>query len=156
MSVGAEKNRNVFIFHKIFQECTKYVLFLFLYFSQCRAIHSCRQMIHSICYTFIHFALILFFFLNQTGQLLLVQAFTCEVGRERNQHNEWMWVLPYPNPCECTSVIMGGLNTWTPIRPFVPVYAKTPLLSDDINTIREHYKLQCDEESKYYDINLKP
>ena len=44
---------------------------------------------------------------------------------------------------------MGGVNKWTPIRPFVPVYALSPLLSDDINAIRMHYGLQCNKESKY-------
>ena len=78
-----------------------------------------------------------------------MDAYICEVGREKNQHNEWKWVLPYPNPCECTEVIMGGINTWTPIRPFVPTYAESPLLSNDVNAIREHYGLKCDTESKY-------
>ena len=75
------------------------------------------------------------------------------MGRERNAHDEWRWVLPYPNPCECTSVIMGGMNTRTPIRPFVPVYAVIPLVAHDINLIREHYALKCEEQSKFI-INL--
>ena len=44
---------------------------------------------------------------------------------------------------------MGGLNTWTPIRPFLPKYYDSPLLSDDINEIREHYGLNCDEDRKF-------
>ena len=83
-----------------------------------------------------------------TDYIIVVDAHICEVGRERDQHNEWKWVLPYPNPCECTSVIMGGLNTWTPIRPFIPVYVKSPLFSDDVNEIREHYGLACDANGK--------
>ena len=46
---------------------------------------------------------------------------------------------------------MGGVNTWTPIRPFVPTYYDSPLLSDDINEIREHYKLDCGEH-KYHSV----
>ena len=84
-----------------------------------------------------------------TGHFLKVNAYICEVGRERNADYEWRWVLPYHNPCECTSVIMGGMNTWIPIRSFVPVYVVSPLLSDDIETIRTHYDLECDEESKF-------
>ena len=80
-----------------------------------------------------------------TGFLVQVKGYTCEVGNERNLDNEWKWVLPYPDPCECTSVIMGGMNTWTPTRPFVPTYADTPLLSEDVKTIRKHYKLNCNE-----------
>ena len=43
---------------------------------------------------------------------------------------------------------MGGMNTWTPIRQYIPVYVESPLLSDDVNAIREHYGLTCDTESK--------
>ena len=89
-----------------------------------------------------------------TGHCLKVNAYICEVGRERNANNEWRWVLPYPNPCECTSVIMGGVNTWTPIRPFVPVYVLSPLLSNNIEAIRTHYGLECDEKSKLSYIKI--
>ena len=44
---------------------------------------------------------------------------------------------------------MGGMNTWTPIRPFVPTYYDSLLLSDDINKIREHYGLKCVDKSKF-------
>ena len=44
---------------------------------------------------------------------------------------------------------MGGLNTWTPIRPFVVKYYDSLLLSDDIKEIRGHYGLNCDEERKF-------
>ena len=73
-----------------------------------------------------------------------VQTHICEVGREKDENNTWMWVLPYPDPCLCTEIIMGGMNTWTPIRPFKPVYAYSPLISDDVEKIREHYKLHCE------------
>ena len=71
-------------------------------------------------------------------------AHICEVGRERDESNTWRWVLPYQHPCECTKIIMGGVNTWTPIRPFKPTYVNTPLLSDDVDKIRKHYGLDCD------------
>ena len=57
-----------------------------------------------------------------------------------------MWVLPYPNPCACTEVIMGGMNTWTPIRPFKPTYVYSPLISNNIKKIRKHFNLACEEE----------
>ena len=38
---------------------------------------------------------------------------------------------------------MGGVNTWTPIRPFRPTYVNSPLLSDDVDEIRAHYHLNC-------------
>ena len=72
-----------------------------------------------------------------------VSAYICEVGRERDNNNIWRWVLPYQHPCKCTEIIMGGLNTWTPIRPFTPTYVNRPLLSDDGDKIRKHYGLTC-------------
>ena len=77
-----------------------------------------------------------------------VNASICEVGREKNEDNVWKWVLPYPDPCVCTRVIMGGMDTWKPIRPIVPAFTETPLLSNDVNAIRAHYGLRCETGSK--------
>ena len=86
-----------------------------------------------------------------TVYLIEVKAYTCEAGRERDQFNEWKWVLPYTDPCECTRVIVGGLNTWTPISPLnLGQFYDELLLSNDIKEIREHYGLTCDEERKFY------
>ena len=74
------------------------------------------------------------------------QAHICEVGREKDGTNAWMWTLPYPDPCLCSQVIMGGMNTWTPIRLFKPTYVYSPLISDDVKKIRTHYNLKCEEE----------
>ena len=82
------------------------------------------------------------------------EAHICEVGREKDETNTWKWVLPYPDSCLCTEVIMGGINTRTPIRPFKPTYAFSPLLSDDIGKIREHYNLTCEEEGR--EIGIGP
>ena len=70
---------------------------------------------------------------------------------ERDQINKCKlkWVLEYPNPCECTSVVMGRFNTWIPERLFAPVAVDRPLVSDDIKAIRRHYWSQCDKESKF-------
>ena len=87
--------------------------------------------------------------LYSTDNFLEVKAYICEVGNEINANNEWQWVLPFQKPCECTSVVMGGINTWIPTREFVPVYALNLLVSDNINEIREHYNLTCDKQSKF-------
>ena len=63
-------------------------------------------------------------------------------------------MLDYPNPCKCTSVVIGGFNTGIHERRFVPNSADSPLVSDDIDAIRGHYGLQCDKESKL--TNCKP
>ena len=84
----------------------------------------------------------------KTGSIVQVNPHICEIGQERDQYNVWKWVLPYPDPCKCTEVIMGDMNTCTHIRPFQPTYADSPLLSNDIKAIREHYQLVCDDNGK--------
>ena len=58
-------------------------------------------------------------------------------------NGNWRWVLPYKDPCKCTKVRFGGMNIDTPKRSFDPVYVNKPLVSDDIEKIRDHYGLQC-------------
>ena len=86
--------------------------------------------------------------INKTGQLLQVNSNICEAGSEGNQNQEWRWILPYADRCQCSKVVMGGFNTWTPNRPFLPAYAASPLLSNNIDTIRGHYGLKCRTEGK--------
>ncbi len=74
--------------------------------------------------------------------------YICEVGQERDENNAWRWVLPYEDPCECTSIRYGGANIQTPKRPFKPVYVDEPLVGDNIEKIREHYGL--DTTGEYY------
>ena len=79
----------------------------------------------------------------------MVNSHACIVGNERDENNNVLkWVLPYKNPCKCTSVSLGGTNTWTPVRYFAPFIAESPIVSDDIIRIRTHFGLDCDEESK--------
>ncbi|XP_072021186.1 hyalin-like [Amphiura filiformis] len=68
---------------------------------------------------------------------------TCEVGREKNEDDDFRWVLPYKDPCQCKKVRYGGLNTFTPKRPFKPVYVEKPLVGDNVGEIRDHYDLNC-------------
>ena len=70
---------------------------------------------------------------------LEVEAYICKVGREKDETQVFHWVLPCGHLCECTKILMGGMNTWTPIRPFKPTYVNSPLLSDDVDEIRTHY-----------------
>ena len=92
--------------------------------------------------------LIVVFVIFPPAYIIYAHGHICEVGREKDETDTWMWVLPYPNPCLCTEIIMGGMNTWTPIRPFKPVYASTPLISDDVEKIRKHYNLKCEKQGK--------
>ena len=70
-------------------------------------------------------------------------AHVCEVGQEKDERGKWKWTLPYAEPCKCTSVMLGGKNTVTHVRPLKPTYVDKPLLSNEIATIRKHYGLQC-------------
>ena len=55
-------------------------------------------------------------------------------------------MLSYPKPCECTEVIMGGGSLkWPPKRLYTPVLVDRPLVSNDIEEIRKHYGLKCDD-----------
>ena len=79
----------------------------------------------------------------------------CEVGQERDETGIWKWVLPYAEPCDCTSVRFGGMNTRTPMRPFKPTFADKPLVSTNIAKIRQHYDLHCKHAIKgYYFVDV--
>ena len=114
-----------------------------------------------------------FYILNSmfSDQFIRIHAHTCEVrairihantckGRaERDQSHvsKVKWVLDYPYPCECTRVVIGGFTRGTPKRQYyhTPVYAESPLVSDDISEFRRHYGIECEEESKWSKWFLK-
>ncbi len=75
--------------------------------------------------------------------ILITHAHTCDVGQEHDADHVWRWVLPYDDPCQCTSIIRGGANPITPRRNFKPVYVDKPLFTRDVNKIRKHYDLIC-------------
>ena len=80
------------------------------------------------------------------------------MGREIYQNKVWKWVLPYPDLCRCTALVIGGMNAWTPIRSFEPSYVEDPFLFDDINEIRDHFRLECKNYGKSfsnYSLNVQ-
>ena len=89
-----------------------------------------------------------------------VNGHVCKIGREvdRNNHCKVKWVLSYPKPCDCTEVIVGGGSLkWPPKRSYVPVLVDRPLESDDIDEIRKHFGLKCDDigdEGKSYETSF--
>ena len=90
--------------------------------------------------------------MNISDQLMKIHAYICKVSAERDQFNQCKvkWFLDYPNPCECTKLVIGGFTTWSPNRHFTPVYSEHPLLSDDISVFRMHYGIECRVKSKCY------
>ncbi|XP_072048493.1 coadhesin-like [Amphiura filiformis] len=78
-----------------------------------------------------------------TDRVVHVRPHACEVGQEKDKDNIWRWSLPYEDPCQCTSVRFGGLNAYTPVRPFEPTYVDTPWVGDDVEKIWDHYNLTC-------------
>ncbi|XP_072016911.1 hyalin-like [Amphiura filiformis] len=68
--------------------------------------------------------------------------YVCEVGQERDGKH-WRWVLSHKDPCRCTNIKLGGANSYRPTRTFNPVYVHSPMISDDVNQIREHYGWDC-------------
>ncbi|XP_072029727.1 uncharacterized protein [Amphiura filiformis] len=67
---------------------------------------------------------------------------SCEVTHKDTGHVR-QWFLPYEDPCECAIVRFGGWSMDTPGQPLNRVYADTPLVSNDVGRIREHYHLNC-------------
>ena len=79
-----------------------------------------------------------------------IHSYTCKVTAERDQLNKCKvkWVLDYLDPCECTRLAIGGFTLWIPQRQYTPVFAESPLVSDDISKFRMHYGIECEEGSK--------
>ncbi|XP_072017521.1 uncharacterized protein [Amphiura filiformis] len=80
---------------------------------------------------------------DDVHQFSFIEAHKCSVGREHDDKHVWRWALPYPDPCQCTSVIYGGANTIRPMRRFTPVYVDHPLATSNISMIMKHYNLDC-------------
>ena len=78
-----------------------------------------------------------------TGHQSQVQALRCYAGREKDSGNNWRYVLPYEDPCLCTSLRLGGWNTVTPKRSFDPLYADEVIITDDVEKIRKFFGVKC-------------
>ncbi|XP_033638437.1 microfibril-associated glycoprotein 4-like [Asterias rubens] len=61
------------------------------------------------------------------------EALICTIGQERDPESggRYRWVIPEPDPCQCTTIRVGGLNTRRPYRPFVVTYMDTFIHSND-------------------------
>ncbi|XP_071795674.1 uncharacterized protein [Asterias amurensis] len=66
------------------------------------------------------------------------EALICTIGQERDPGSgfRYRWVIPEPDPCQCATIRVGGLNTRTPYRPFVVTYMDTFIHSDDQQEIQ--------------------
>ncbi|XP_072017273.1 uncharacterized protein [Amphiura filiformis] len=79
-----------------------------------------------------------------------VRAHVCEVGQERDKKNVWRWFLSDKDPCSCTSIRLGGFNVDTTGLAFESEYKKyvdIPWFGDGEEKIRNHYNLNCNEET---------
>ncbi|XP_072017065.1 uncharacterized protein [Amphiura filiformis] len=67
-----------------------------------------------------------------------VQTLECQIGNHGYGHgrNQCQWVLTGTNPCECTRIVMGGLNA-----------NMSPLSFDHIGKIREFFDQDCGEKA---------
>ncbi|XP_038061162.1 uncharacterized protein LOC119731933 [Patiria miniata] len=72
-------------------------------------------------------------------------AMYCEIGQEPDpaSQNRYRWVIPVKDPCQCTEVRVGSLNTRAPCRPFDIKYYDTFLHSSNQTEIRKW--LNCSE-----------
>ena len=66
-----------------------------------------------------------------------VQAKSCQLGQENSGKHKWQWAVAHENPCECSKIVLGGLNAVTPKRSFKLIY------SDSFGEFRDQYGLNC-------------
>ena len=67
------------------------------------------------------------------------KAMSCSIGQEPDpeSHNRYRWLIPVEDPCQCTQIQLGGVNTRTPCRPFNVTYYDTFLLSNNTQEIQQ-------------------
>ncbi|XP_022111268.1 uncharacterized protein LOC110990532 [Acanthaster planci] len=70
-----------------------------------------------------------------------IKAMHCVIGQEPDpaSHGRYRWVIPVLDPCRCTEVQIGGMNTLAPHRPFEVVYFDTFLQSSNPVEIRKWF-----------------
>ena len=81
-----------------------------------------------------------------------IEALVCGLQRERDNYFVWRWVLPYSDPCQCSSVILGEITRNPPTRVFEPLYTTCLMFSYDVTAIRKHYEIECDVGSELLTI----
>ncbi|XP_071797195.1 uncharacterized protein [Asterias amurensis] len=83
-----------------------------------------------------------------TVNVHLSQAMVCEMGQEpdSNAAHRYRWVIPVEDPCKCTEIRPGGINTRTPGRHFKVIYFDTILISNSPKEIRKW--LNCPDASQ--------
>ncbi|XP_038061158.1 uncharacterized protein LOC119731931 [Patiria miniata] len=89
--------------------------------------------------------LVTFIVILLIARLRRTQAMYCEIGQEPDPacQNRYRWVIPVKDPCQCTEVRVGSLNTRAPCRPFDIKYYDTFLHSSNQTEIRKW--LNCSE-----------
>ncbi|XP_033628169.1 fibrinogen-like protein 1 [Asterias rubens] len=75
----------------------------------------------------------------------LVSSEVCYYGNEPDPShgNKLRWVLPVRDPCRCTVIRIGGMNSVTPKRAFQPKYEDQPFTTKDVTEIRK--KFNCSD-----------
>ncbi|XP_071795749.1 uncharacterized protein [Asterias amurensis] len=71
-------------------------------------------------------------------------AMVCSISQEHDPSagNIYRWVVPVEDPCRCTEIRMGGMNTRTPCRNFKVIYFDIPMSTAD----EVHNLLNCSGE----------
>ncbi|XP_071790814.1 techylectin-5A-like [Asterias amurensis] len=75
----------------------------------------------------------------------LVSSEVCHYGNEPDPShgNKLRWVLPVRDPCRCTVIRLGGMNSMTPKRAFQPKYEDQPFTTKEVTEIRK--KFNCSD-----------
>ncbi|XP_071808123.1 E-selectin-like [Asterias amurensis] len=69
------------------------------------------------------------------------QALSCYIVQEKDPSSgRYRWMVPAPDPCQCTQIELGGKNTQTPSRPFNVTYYDTFIISNNQEEIQTWLK----------------
>ena len=92
---------------------------------------------------------------NTNYYYFLCKAMSCSIGQEPDpeSHNRYRWVIPVEDPCQCTQIQLGGVNTRTPCRPFNVTYYDTFLHSNNTQEIQQWLNCSGTNVSLFWILN---
>ena len=102
------------------------------------------------------FPLIILLFPLILAKNVYVRARVCGIRREKDEHNNWKWALPYEEPCHCTRFVkFAGTHSCSSARSVKAFYADKPPASTDVAKVREHYGIRCNGKIQFVFCFLK-
>ncbi len=81
----------------------------------------------------------------------MAQARDCQVGQEQTGSDDWVWILPHVELCECKVTGIGGVNVIPLNRSshHSPIYVDKPMFTDDEVMTQRLYNMNCSTKDKH-------